>query len=365
MDFKNIEKIEKKVKKPTFGEDFNSLNKLLRVLSFLGNGASVVLASFFVTTLLLIAISNYWVALSLSVIALIGLELTKREVFHRFSRDFIRTKKVFQASAFSMLFFTACLIGMSFYSTLSGAQKITSKQDEFVDSAAIMIETHSDSIRKEYSDRISNLENQNNTLFQQNIKIDERMDNLPTNYVTERKRLREEKKYHTDLIRENEDRILIFRNRMNQEIEKYKEEVGQSTDRNILKNKQDSITFVAISTIIEFLILIGVYFNNLYNFRSNRDHRLKLTENKQYKEHFNMYNFIKAIYTNRENGDVIPDNNRLKKTLELNKIYLNNSEIDDFIDILKQLQIIEDNSEKRFLTKTKIESEELINNYYE
>ena len=365
MDFKNIEKIEKKVKKPTFGEDFNSLNKLLRVLSFLGNGASVVLASFFVTTLLLVAISNYWVALSLSVIALIGLELTKREVFHRFSRDFIRTKQVFQANAFSMLFFTACLIGMSFYSTLTGAQKITSKQDEFVDSASAMIQTYSDSIRKEYNGRIANLEDQNNTLFQQNLRIDERMDNLPTNYVTERKRLREEKKYHTDLIRENEDRILAFRDRMNEEIEKYSEKIEQSTDKNILKNRQDSITFVAISTIIEFLILIGVYFNNLYNFRSNRDHRLKLMEDKQYKEHFNMYNLLKVIYTNRENGDVIPDNKRLKNSLELNKVYLSDLEIDNFIDILKQLQIIEDNTEKRFLTKTKLESEELINNYYE
>jgi len=130
MELKDFKKLEKKVKKPDFGEDFKSLNFILKGLSFFGNFASIFLASFFVTQLLSIAIENpivYWI---ISIIALAGLELTKREIFYRFSRDFIRTKKIFTSSVLPMLFFTGTLISLSFYSSLSGAKKFSSKSDQ-------------------------------------------------------------------------------------------------------------------------------------------------------------------------------------------------------------------------------------------
>lgn len=364
MDFKNLEKVEKKVKKPTFGEDFKSLNTILRGLSFLGNGASIILASFFITSLLLVAISNYWVATAIAVVTLIGLEATKREVFYRFSRDFIRTKKVFQANAFSMLFFTSALIGMSFYSSLTGAQQITSKGDNLIDSAQVAVDTYTDSIRNMYQTRISKFESQNEILFEQNLKIDNRMDELPTNYITERKRMREEKKYNVEQIKENDIRIDELITRMNDEILAYKDRIDKQTSRFIDTNKKDSFTFIIISTIIEFLILIGIYFNNLYNYRSHKDHKIKLLNDKSYSEHFNAYRLLDTLFMNRKQGDLIPDNEIIKKVLRLNKIYFTDTQLNDYFNLFEALKILEVNGEFRILNFEYEESEKIINEHY-
>ena len=367
MELKDFKKLEKVVKKPDFGEDFRSLNFILKVLSILGNFASIFLASFFVTQLLSVAIESplvYWV---ISIISLAGLELTKREIFYRFSRDFIRTKKVFTASVFPMLFFTGMLISLSFYSSLSGAQKFSSKSDQLEVVAESQIDNFSDSTYTYYGNKINILETQNQELFEANKNIDQQVQDLldehPT-WVNSAKKLREGKESNIIQIEKNDKKIKEIKSERDKVINDYESDILKDTSQDIEKNQSDSYVFIATSTIIEFLILIGVYFNNLYNFRSYRDIKKRLIEDDNYKTYHEYTEIIEILYLNRKEKDKVPDIELMMKLLDMNKVYLREDQMETAMKLFDALKIVETNGDVTYLIKEKSEAEKVIKKHF-
>ena len=69
-----------------------------------------------------------------------------------------------------MLFSTMCLISLSFYSSLSGAQKFASQAEVIEVIAEEEIDNFADSTNAYYQIKIEELESQNNKLFEANQK---------------------------------------------------------------------------------------------------------------------------------------------------------------------------------------------------
>jgi len=367
MELRDFKKLEKKVKKPDFSEDFKSLNYILTALSFLGNFASIFLASFFVTELLGVAIENpvvYWI---IAIISLSGLELTKREIFYRFSRDFIRTQKVFNKSVLPMLFFTSVLITLSFYSSLSGAKKFSSKSDQIEIVAEKEIDNFTDSVNTYYINKIEILESQNMELFEANKNIDQQIQDLldehPT-WTNSAKRLREGKEPNNIQIEKNDKKIKEIKYERDQVIEKYKKEVEEESMQNIEKNQSDSYIFIATSTIIELLILIGIYFSNLYNFKSYRDTKKKLINDDNFKSYYEYTEILEVLYLNRKEKDKIPNQKLMLELLHMNKVYLREDQLESAMKLFDALKIIETNGDVTYLIKEKKEAEKIIKKHF-
>lgn len=360
MNLKNFKKLEDKVKKPDFNKDFSGLNTILRTLSILGNVASIFLASFFVSGLLSVAIENEYVIWAITLIALCGLELTKREIFFRFSRDFIRTNEIFSKSVAPMLFFTMLLISLSFYSSLSGAMEFSSKSDNIEVMATKTIDTFADSTNAYYQEKINEFETRNSDLFTSNQNVDKQIQDLldehPT-WTNSAKRLREGKELNNTQIEKNEDKIKEIKAERDNVVKDYKESVIDKSSKDINKNKSDSFIFIAISTLIEFLILIGIYFNNIFNFRSYKDTKKRLLNDDNFKTYYTYSEIIEILYLNRKEKDLIPSKELMVELLEMNKIYISLTQLEQSLKLFDALKIVETNEDKTYLLKEKEDAE--------
>ena len=393
MDKNNFKKISDKVKKPEFSVDFKSLNMILRGLSIFGNFASIFLASFFITELLGVAITNVVVMWVVAIIALAGLELTKREIFFRFSRDFIRTKQLFTASVAPMLVSTLLLISLSFYSSLSGAKEFSSKSDNIEqasDSTISLIESETQQAIAYYTDSLNNiefrpkldiLEKQNSELFEANKRIDVQVERLleenPT-WSNTAKKLREPQKDNNILIEKNDAKIKELKEELSNKISSYKKEletesakkiadIRADSNKNIEDNQSDSLIFVATSTLIEFLILIGIYFNNIYNFRSFRDYKKRLSNDDNFRLYVEYSSILDLIYMNREDSvekELIPERELLVELLAMNKDFLTDSQVGKSIKIFEALGILETNGEYTYTKTTKDDAEQILKKHF-
>ena len=367
MELNKFKDLEVKVKKPDFGKDFKSLNMILRGLSIFGNIASIFLASFFLTELLQVAIENpivYWI---IAIVALSGLELTKREIFYRFSRDFIRTKTIFKAAVLPMLFFTMMLISLSFYSSLSGSQKFSSKTDLIEVATVEKVDTFKDSTNLYYQNKIDVLESQNADLFEANKKTDQQIETLleehPT-WANTAKKLRDGKTENNTQIEKNDTKIKEIKAERDSVISEYTEDVEGKSNEEKDKNKNDSLIFILISTLIEFLILIGIYFNNVYNFRSYRDTKQRLLSDDNYRLYHEYSEILNVLYLNRTEKDKVPDIDLMVDLLVMNKIYITKKQVENALKLFDALKIIETNDIHTYLIKDKDESQGVIKEHF-
>ena len=364
MDNKELKKLEQKVKKPDFAEDYKSVDKILSGLSVLGNIASIFLASFFITELLSVAIENEIVRWVITIISLCGLELMKREIFKRFSRDFIRTKKIFSSGVLPMLLFTMLLISLSFYSSLSGAQKFSSKADVMETVAEEEIDTYSDSVNVYYQDKIDKIENQSSVLFEQNLQYDKEASELPPNWISAKERIRKGKKDNNEQIEKNEVKVKDLKSERDDLTSSYEKEITDETSVDVEKNKSDSNIFIWSSTLIEFLILIGIYFNNLYSFKSFRDIKNRLLSDDNFRTYHDYSEIIDMLFLNRKAQDTIPDTDLIVELLVMNKVYLTRDQVEKSFRLFEALKIIETNGEYTYLLKDIEESVEIIKTHF-
>lgn len=364
MDLDNFKALEKSVQKPEFSKDFKGLNMILKVLSIFGNFASIFLASFFVSELLSVAIENVIVIWITTLIMLSGLELTKREVFGKFSREFIRVKKLYSKNIFPLLLFVLMLVSLSFYSSLNGAQQFASKSEVLEIVAEEQIDNYSDSINLVYNKKIALLESQNEALFEQMSKKQNDMSELPPNFITARKNIKKE----IEDIRSDMDgidsKVKEYKAERDKLINEYEKDVETDTDEEKNKNESDSLIFVLTSTLIEFLILIGIYFNKLYNFKSYKDFKSKLLNKDNYRKWYEYTEIINILYMNKEEREKIPPNEIIIELADMSKVYITSDQLHLAMNLFESLNIISIKGDIRFISKTKEEATEMLKEYF-
>jgi hypothetical protein len=236
----------------------------------------------------------------------------KRGVLGIFSSEFIEANMKFaNKSIFGLFIFSSIIVGLSFYFSINGAiefSKTSGKNNVVIEqSSKIMI----DSLTR-MSERSKEPINQELTsLRESNQELREKRDNTPIE-------LRRARNEYNQLILENEKLIESNLKKISDidkitktKIAELKNEELTNKTKNEESDQENILLFLVVSTFIEILIVIGVYFRELYTHKSFYESELKLEPILKKREKYEI--LLRLIY---KNGEVMQD----EQVISLNKL---------------------------------------------
>lgn len=368
MELNEFKKIEKEVTRTNFHKNYRGTRNILASLAVLGNFGSIFCASFFLFKILdtsffgqsLILVD--WPLWTITLIILGGLELIKRDIFHKFTSEFLKVNTLWKKSVKPLLAASAVLLVFSFYSSLSGARELASMQDVVQEENKVTYEIVEDSLKTkvygplitEQREYISEQRDYIVELRSDNKTYDEKILSLPDNYISEKKRWRDEKRANEKLIDDAENKINEAEVKI-VEIED-KLEKALNKERNLLKKEETEIVsetkenvaiFIAISTIIELLILIGIYFANLYKIRSYEEMNYLINNDPNHMK-WKTYTEILEMLFEIAIGKTVPDYKTLKDYSDIHNTGHTDDELRNAYQLFTALKIIKNGDNKTF-----------------
>ena len=152
-----VRKLENKINNQNFHESYRTLNYVMVALSYFGHIASIFLAFFMLSNILLGVMDNKPVVYVVTVIILSAIELLKRDIFHKFSILYLKLK-AFTKDVLPLFLLSITIIGISFYSSIKGAGEYSSKGDKIEQDFQKINKKYEDSITKVYQTKIEKIE---------------------------------------------------------------------------------------------------------------------------------------------------------------------------------------------------------------
>ena len=356
MRFTTFKNIETKVRKPSFYDSYIGLDKILYILSFFGNVASVFLASFFFTKLLsetITDITSPYFVWGVTIFLLSALELLKRNIFHKFSVEFVRYKNFFNGETFILSIFSIAIISLSFYSSLRGAREFSAKNDLIEANTNMKVDNYKDSLKLVYDGKIQLIEKLN-AKYDDRISLQDNISLTSTKQSDKRRIEREINKIRVDKDK-NELKIKELKKEYESDITQYEKTHVDRASNEIVKNKANSITFVMISTVIELLILIGIFFNNNFHFVSYNSMRELVISKDSYKNWLLYNELLDYMYSNN-----VLTVDKLVALCSLNSINIDDNSIKSFFNLLVNIGIYDGS---KLIVKKK-EAENKLNDYF-
>ena len=377
MKIHKFKKLENEVKKKDFASGYSGVNILMKGLSFLGNLGSIFAASFFMMKLMGGLISSGIVVAIVSFILLISLELIKRTIFDKFSLEFIRSKyNLVKREVVILMFFSIGIICASFYSSLNGAQEFADRNDQIETVIDADINQFEDSLRVNiYQPKIDEIE-QEITDMKADTKLKDDEMTLINEKLIERgwltssekgriKDLKEEKEYNRTQIELKETKVADLNTELETKVTDYKNDVETDGATDKEENKSNSLIFVAISTLIEFLILIGIFFGKYYSYTSYNDFRKKMDKDPRYQKWVLYSEVMEVVYMNDAViGDKLPTQKDILEFCKMNDIYMSKNELSEFFKLLGALNIVKTSGPYKFIHKEKEEAEDVLSKYF-
>jgi hypothetical protein len=112
--------------------------------------------------------------------------------------------------------------------------------------------------------------------------------------------------------------------------------------------------FVIISTLIELIILAGVYFNEYYKFRSYREFRDKLEKDPGYQKWLLYDQMLNVIYTDdTKMNQKLPSNKAIIDMCKANDVIILSRDLSDFLKVITGIGIIKVSGSAKYINKTK------------
>ncbi len=360
MKINDYKKLEDKINNQNFNKSYKTINIVLTLLSYFGHVTSIFLAYFMLSKVIEGAMTgNLVIAGIASVILLAGLELLKRDMFDKFSISYLKLKGITK-EVLPLFFISLTIISLSFYASIKGAAEFSSKSEEIEVKGKETIKTYNDSLNKVYTDEIKVLED--------NFKSkDEILTNLQTIALTQRLS-KDQRNTISDLSTQKKDIQQQVTEKKNELITKIKEhEKGVTTEAIDKKedNSKNSLIFVIISTLIELIILTGVFFNECYKFRSYNEFRNKLEKDPGYQKWLLYDQMLHIIYTeDTKMNQKLPSNKAIVDMCKANGIIVLNKDLADFLKIITNIGIIKVSGSAKYINKTKDLAEEYLRKQY-
>ena len=360
MKINDYKKLEEKITNQNFNKSYKTINIVLTILSYFGHIASIFLAYFMLSKVIEGAMTgNIIVAGIASVVLLGGLELLKRDMFDKFSINFLKLKGITK-EVLPLFFISLTIISLSFYASIKGAAEFSSKSAEIEVKGKETIKTYNDSLTKVYNDEIKGLED--------NFKSkDEILTNLQTLALTQRLS-KDQRTTISDLSVQKKDIQQQVTDKKTELATKIKEhETGVTTEAAGKKddNNKNSIMFIIISTLIELTILAGVFFNEYYKFRSYNEFRTKLEKDPGYQKWLLYDQMLHIIYTeDTKMNQKLPSNKAIIDMCKANGIIVLPKDLSDFLKIITNIGIIKVSGSAKYINKTKDLAEEYLRKQY-
>jgi hypothetical protein len=377
MKIKEFDELEKKLNGQNFHKSYGNINKVMKGLSYFGHIASIFLAFFMLSKILLGVVENPIIVYVTTVIVLSAIELLKRDVFTKFSRLYLKLR-TFGKDVMPLFLLSVAIIGISFYSSLKGASEYSHKGDKIEGDYAKINKKFEDSITKIYVLKIEKLEkdkklkegplltyyNQqtelNNlalagTLTKAQKSLQKSLPGLIKTLEADNKPFIEGKKKEIQEVeKERDDKISEHHKKTKKESEKKKSD-----------NSSNSIAFIIFSTLIEISILAGVYFNDYYDFRSYREKRAQLEKDPNFQK-WKLYSQIfEVIYTEETKmNQKLPSNKSIIDLCKMNDIIVLPKDVTDFLKTLASIGIIKVSGSARYVSKIREQAIEVLTKHF-
>lgn len=320
MEIEKYRKLRDEIRNQSFEKKFISVDWILYYASFFGNIASIFFAFFLWFPSLLKTIQlhvaenafTYGVAVVTTVILLSLVEFLKRGVLGIFSSEFIEAKmKIANKSIFSLLLFSTAIVGLSFYFSINGAVEFSKTSDKVNIQVESSTKIMQDSLVKMHELAKTPINEELTSLRASNKILREKRDNTPLDH----RRVRND---YSNLIDDNEKLIASNTEKLSnldadfkKKIDQLKKEELASKSKNVESDKDNVLLFLLVSTFIEVIIVIGVYFRHLYIHKSFYEAEEKLEPILKKREKYET--LLRIIY---KNGEVKQD----EQIISLNKL---------------------------------------------
>jgi len=371
MDLNQFKELEESIKGESFSGEYKSINYVMMGLSVFGNLASIFLAYFLLSRILSAAIVDNPVLVTISsVVLLSGLEMLKRDIFQKLSSKYINHGGV-DKSILPLLLISVVVVSFSFYATISGAGEFSSKSEEIEKTAKVTADIFADSLTSVYGIKISEVESE---IKQSKDKIDEKdkeqtsLESVQPLTPAQRSRVRDLKDEKSVLrgdIRNADSTISRIKRELESSIAAHKAEVGGDADKEKEKNKSNSFLFVAISSLIEIIILAGVYFNRYFKIRSYRELKSKLDKDPSFQKWMLYDSVLDIVFTpDTKINDKVPSIKVIVDLVKLSGTNMLPRDVSDFLKVLGSLGILRTSGGSKYIGKSKETAKETLRNHF-
>lgn len=360
MKLSDFKKLEESIQDQDFSKSFSNINRVMFYLSIFGHISSIFLAYFLISKILSGAITdNPIVVLIASIILLGGLELLKREIFDKFSLQQIKHKSVTHTDVLPLMLVSILIVSISFYSSIKGAKEFSSKSKQIDNQISITIKKYEDSLINESNKKITLIEQHKSGIYEMQTKLQ--------SSIVESKVTKQQEKLMRDFdsqLKDDDGKIKSIKEELSSSIKEYEESLKKEGEGKKEENKNNSFFFVIISTLIELVILAGVYFNEYYKYRSYLEIKEKMDTNPSYQKWFHCNNVIDIIYSDDTKiNDRLPSIKSIIDLCKINSVILLPKDVSDLFKLFLSLGIIRGTSTK-YINKSKESAQEILKKHF-
>jgi len=367
MKINEFKKLEEKINGQNFNKGYKNINVVMLLLSIFGHFASIFLAYFALSKVLGGVIENNPVAVFIATIVMLsGLELLKRDIFDKFSVQYLKVK-AFTKDVLPLCILSLVIIGTSFYASINGAKEFSSKEAVIEQAQKETVNQYSDSLTKVYNVKVESIEAEIKTTKDKIETKDKEQTELeaiqpPTRSAKQRiKDLKDEKNILRGDITKLETDEAAVKTELATKIQEHEAQVGADAEDKKKDNSSNSLAFVLISTLIELIILAGVYFNEYYKFRSYKEFRDKLEKDPNYQKWMLYDQMLSIIYTeDTKMNQKLPGNKGITDMCKVNDVIVMPRDVTDFLKVMNGLGIIKTSGSSRYVNKQRDLSFEVL-----
>lgn len=374
MKISEFKKLEKKINSQNFNQGYKTINAVMTVLSYFGHVASIFLAYFMLSKILSGAMTDNQVAVFIATVVILGgLELLKRDIFDKFSIQYLKLK-TFGKDVLPLFLLSITIIGLSFYASISGAHEYASKSDKIEIEAKEGIDKYADSLTVVYGKDISAIEVEIKSEKDAFNSKDLLLSTLQAK-AAEGKLSRDQRATIADLGTQKKDldaKVEALEGKIKEKkserdglIEEHKKKVEAESKGKKEDNSKNSFAFVIISTLIELVILAGVYFNEYYKFRSYREFRDKIEKDPNYQKWLLYNEILEVVYSEEAKmNQKLPSNKGMIEMCKLSDIIVLPRDMTDFLKSMASLGIIKASGSTRYINKQRDLAFEILRKHF-
>lgn len=318
MQIEKYEELKTKIEVLKLEKNFYNLNKILYYFSFLGNIFLIYFGYFFIKSIVdtlpnLFPYQNTFLSIFIGLF-LLGYELTKRFVIEQFSMSILQIKKLTSETTLG-LFISLFLIAGSFYLSINGAHRLIDNTSTIVNKVDNDILLKKDSISKYYEKEVEY-------------------------YRLQPVQNKQDRKYRDSIV----SSIQLKKDRDLFNIENKTQDKSQIV---LEKNRENDSAFLFMTFFLEFIIILGVFFNSFYTLGSYNETKILLNTPK-YKQIMLNLELLKLYYQNgkKQIGDQTISANKMILLVKNQKLICTQNDLKNFIVYCSELDIIKDNTNK-------------------
>jgi len=370
MDLNKYSELRDKFKVNNYEKKHRDVDSWLYRFSFFGNAASIFFAYFLIHPMLSSKLSIYlnnltiveWSSIIITIGVLSMFEILKRKVFAIFSSDYVSNKYRITNTGLGFAVGSLIIIAGSYYFSINGALKLANSSESKNEIVQVDVSNQIDSVSTEFLSYKKQYIDDNEKLRQSNNALRDKISELPPTSRTTVNNLNNIVKDNLKTIEFNNSQINRLDNDLSKKIDELKNKETEESYRNINSDKSSYIIFFSITTVIELLIVVGIFYREVFNYKIFIENEPKLETIHRKKERY----LILLKYAFKK-GEIHQDQRVLSsaKLYDLTKVAYGSGffvpkNIDDFYAEMTHLGVFKIVQKKRYAAMSYDESIKLL-----